>query len=69
MLTVHLNGERVQLDERLTIAALVEKQTGRARPLGVAVARNREVVPRSTWDDVQVQDGDDIELVGVMQGG
>jgi sulfur carrier protein len=69
VLTVHLNGEALLLDAPLTIAALVERQTGRAKPVGVAVARNREVVPRGAWDDVRVEDGDEIELVGVMQGG
>lgn len=69
MLTLQINGEAVVLDAPVSVGELVERRTGRARPLGVAVARNREVVPRSTWDEVEVEDGDEIELVGVMQGG
>jgi sulfur carrier protein len=64
-----LNGSTTEIDGPLTVAALVAAQTGRERPLGVAVARNGAIVPRSRWDDEPVADGDEIELVGVMQGG
>lgn len=69
MPTIRVNGDDVVLDAPLTVAELVREQTGRQAPLGVAVARNRQVVPRSQWSAVTVDDGDEIELVGVMQGG
>ena len=37
--------------------------------LGVAVARNAEVVPRSQWHGTALADGDDVELVTAVQGG
>ena len=39
------------------------------RKLGVAVARNAEVVPRSQWHATALADGDDVELVTAVQGG
>jgi thiazole synthase len=36
---------------------------------GVAIARNGEVVPRSTWPNVRFTDGDRIDLVRVVAGG
>ena len=36
---------------------------------GIAVAVNGEVVPRNTWAQKEVQDGDDIEIVRAVQGG
>lgn len=68
-MTIEINGETVDVDAPLTLAALVEQRTGRAAPLGVAVARNGAIVPRSQWADERIHDGDAIELVGVMQGG
>ena len=38
-------------------------------PQRVAVERNLEVVPRSTLGDVQVEDGDDFEIVRFVGGG
>lgn len=35
----------------------------------IAVARNNVVVPRDQWSDTQVQDGDNLEILGPMQGG
>ena len=36
---------------------------------GVAVARNGTVVPRARWPETPLEDGDDIEIVKIMQGG
>jgi sulfur carrier protein len=37
--------------------------------LGVAVARNAGVVPRSQWATTALTPGDDIEIVTAVQGG
>ena len=36
---------------------------------GVAVAVNGSVVPRSEWSSRPLQAGDEIEIVGAVQGG
>jgi len=36
---------------------------------GLAVAVNGEVVPRSTWAERPVGDGDQVEILTVAQGG
>lgn len=36
---------------------------------GVAVAVNGSVVPRSLWAETSLADGDDVEIVKIMQGG
>ena len=38
-------------------------------PLRVAVERNLEVIPRSTLEQVCVEDGDDYEIVHFVGGG
>lgn len=66
---IRINGESVQIESACSVADLVEQRTGQRTPLGVAVARNGAVVPRSQWLDVYAQPDDEFELVGVMQGG
>jgi sulfur carrier protein len=36
---------------------------------GIAVAVNGEVVPRGSWPDTRLTDGDRVEVVTAMQGG
>jgi len=36
---------------------------------GVAVAVNGSVVPRSLWAETVLAEGDDVEIVKIMQGG
>lgn len=36
---------------------------------GIAVAVNGQVVPRSAWSERQLRAGDDVEIVGAVQGG
>jgi sulfur carrier protein len=36
---------------------------------GIAVARNGQVVPRPRWPTERVADGDELEVVGAVQGG
>ncbi|MDX2073903.1 MAG: sulfur carrier protein ThiS [Alphaproteobacteria bacterium] len=50
-----------------TIAALVEEL--RLNPRQVAIERNREIVPRSTYAQAQLAEGDAIEVVTFVGGG
>jgi len=38
-------------------------------PNKVALERNREIVPRTTYDDVHILDGDQLEIVHFIGGG
>jgi len=64
---VVVNGEAQTVARGVTIAALVAA-LGRG-PRGIAVAVNREVVPRSMWGEVQLRPGDHVELLDAAQGG
>jgi sulfur carrier protein len=66
--TFRVNGERRALDGALRLAALVRSLVGDEGD-GVAVAVNGEIVTRSLWQEREVQDGDDIEVVRAVQGG
>ena len=64
---IRLNGEALEVAERLTVQGLVEfQQLGGQR---VAVELNGEVVPRSRWGSVELKAGDQAELVRAIGGG
>ena len=76
---IRLNGTEHTVPDGASVSTLVSRLTGRAlgpdgqsadgRKLGVAVARNAEVVPRSQWHATALAEGDDVELVTAVQGG
>ena len=66
-LSIRVNGEHRRVPGGTSIAEMVG-QLG-LDPLRVAVERNLQVVPRSTLGQVQVEDGDDYEIVHFVGGG
>jgi sulfur carrier protein len=66
---VVLNGEGRDLDEGATIRAAVTATGAPSEGRGVAVALDGEVVPRRSWDDVPLREGQRVEVVQAVQGG
>ncbi len=66
-MNVTVNGNRREVEEGLSVAALVDDLASGTR--GTAVAVNQEVVPRSTWASTRLQPGDVVELLRAAQGG
>jgi sulfur carrier protein len=62
-----VNGEERTFSEVATVAALVASLGLDQRK--VAVERNLEIVPRSTYSRARVADGDRIEIVHFIGGG
>lgn len=79
MIGIKLNGVPQELEPGQSVRLVVVAVTGRAvdpqgravdgKRLGVAVALNAEIVPRSKWANITLQAGDDIEIVTAVQGG
>jgi sulfur carrier protein len=78
-MNITLNGTRHPVPDGASITLLVTQVTGRplgadgqatdGQKLGVAVAHNAQVVPRSQWFATALADGDEVELVTAVQGG
>ena len=66
---VRINGEARTLDGPSSLAAVVAQVTGTDERRGYAVAKNGDVIPRSQWDDVQVEAGDELEIAAPFAGG
>ena len=64
---VIINGEHRRVPAGTSLAQLIA-EVG-LDPHRVAVERNMEIVPRSTFDAVMVEDGDDYEIVHFVGGG
>lgn len=62
-----INGESRTFEQPMTVAQLLT-QIG-LDPAKVAVERNLEIVPRSTYDGVGLTDGDRLEIVHFIGGG
>jgi len=64
---VTINGERKEIPEGLTVAALLnhlEMSVDR-----VAIERNLEILPRARWPETHVSSNDSFEIVHFVGGG
>ena len=60
---VTVNGEALDVPTDCTVGTLAPNQRG------VAVAVNREIVPRSRWGESRLAEGDRVEILEAAQGG
>ncbi len=67
VITVSINGEARQLPSEVTVAALIEEMglTGKR----IALERNGEIVPRSTFATQRLSQSDKLEIVVAVGGG
>jgi thiazole synthase len=66
-LTITLNGETRELAGPQSVRGLLMSLG--LDPAKIAVERNLQIVPRSTYDQVEVGDGDRLEIVHFIGGG
>jgi sulfur carrier protein len=65
---IQVNGKSEPLAAATLEALLAEKEVDTGRR-GIALPRNRAVVPRAAWADTPLQPGDNVEIVRARQGG
>ena len=68
MIEVRINGEPRRLASPTPLADLVAIEAG-GDAEGVAVGLNRRVIPRPEWERVNVNEGDEIEIIAPFAGG
>lgn len=76
---LHLNGKAATYGRGATVREMVSAQLGKeigsdgraldGSALGVAIAVNGAVIPRSSWAEHELSDGARVELVTAAQGG
>ena len=65
--SIRVNGEHRHVEGGIRPPSRCGNSSGSTRV--VAVERNLEIIPRSTFDTVCVEDGDDYEIVHFVGGG
>ena len=66
-MNLFLNGEPATAPDTVTVAAFLERLGLPQR--GVAVEKNREIVPRSAYAVTRLFEGDRLEIVQFVGGG
>jgi thiamine biosynthesis protein ThiS len=66
-MVITLNGESYELDQPVTVSALLERLE--IDPRRVAIEHNLEIIRRRTFETVVVKDGDRLEIVNAVGGG
>ena len=64
---IELNGEPYRLDQKATLQDLVAALDLSGKALAVAV--NRQVVPRQQWSERSLQAADKVDIVRAIGGG
>ena len=67
MIALQINGKAVELQEATPLLAYLE-QLG-VDPRAVAVEHNGEIVERAAFEQVVLDDGDQVEIVRMVGGG
>jgi sulfur carrier protein len=67
MITITVNGKRMEVTDGVSVEALLV-QLGVRREY-TAVAVNREVTPKGQYAGTRLRDGDRVEIVRPMGGG
>ena len=62
-----VNGDPAELEDGLTVAALVARRAEEHRRVAVAV--NADVVPRGAWASTVLHEGDAVEVLVAVAGG
>ena len=62
-----VNGESREIDGAATVAALLALFGLNARM--VVIEHNGEIIPRGTYADAELNEGDNLEIVQMMAGG
>lgn len=66
-MSITINGEAHEIEGRASVAELLERLGLAAQ--GIALARNATVVPSERYAQVQLEEGDRIEIIRAVAGG
>jgi len=67
VLTITLNGDRLDIPEPVSVTALLESLAIDVRR--VAVEHNLVILKRTAFDQTMVHEGDNVEIVNFVGGG
>ena len=66
---IRVNGEEKTVNPNLNICDLLIVLELNPRQAGIAVAVNREVIPKTHWQTTELPENSDVEIIRAVQGG
>ena len=66
---IQLNGEPKELNDGITVEALINQQMQTTSAQGIAIAVNGHVVRRTQWETTSLVPNDDVEILQAVAGG
>ena len=68
-MNIKINGEVLELNERMNLSEFVALRLSGIEPRGIAVALNDMIIPKSKWNETVLTENDNVEIVHAVQGG
>ncbi len=66
---IHVNGEQKKVRPNLNVYELLATLELNPTQAGIAVAVDREVIPKTKWQATELREGSDVEIIRAVQGG
>ena len=66
---ININGEEKSVVQDINVYDLLIMMELDPKQSGIAVAIDREVVPKSQWKSFVLDEGSDVEIIRAVQGG
>ena len=66
---IHVNGEGREVRLNLNVYELLIDLEVSPDQSGIAVAVNREVIPKTTWKKIELREDSEVEIIRAVQGG
>ena len=68
-MNIHVNGEETEVRRNLSIYDLLVVFKLDPKQSGIAVAVDREVIPKAAWRETELRENSDVEIIRAVQGG
>ena len=66
---IHVNGEKTEVRLNLSVYELLVALELDPAQSGIAVAVDREVIPKTEWQGTELRENSDVEIIRAVQGG
>ena len=69
MMKIHVNGEEKEVCLNINVYDLLVALELEPVQAGIAVAVDREVIPKAVWQETKLRENSDVEIIRAVQGG
>ena len=66
---IRVNGEEKTVNPNLNVHDLLIALELNPAQSGIAVAVDREVIPKTAWQETELRENSDVEIIRAVQGG